>query len=81
MLSPHGLSQGLTDHGVIRRGLLKFHPRDSGRSFQKGARPDVYKRQHTQTIAKRLSDVNGLPEKEAKKLLGVMDEDDDDNWD
>ena len=37
--------------------------------------------QHTQTIAKRLSDVNGLPEKEAKKLLGVMDEDDDDNWD
>ena len=30
--------------------------------------------QHTQTIAKRLSDVNGLPEKEAKKLLGVMDD-------
>ena len=38
-------------------------------------------RDSTQTIAKRLSDVNGLPEKEAKKLLGVMDEDDDDNWD
>ena len=38
--------------------------------------------QHTQTIAKRLSDVNGLPEDEAKKLLGLMDDEDpDDNWD
>ena len=37
--------------------------------------------QHTQTIAKRLSDVNGLPESEAKKLLGLSDEEDDDSWD
>ena len=34
--------------------------------------------QHTQTIAKRLSDVNGLPESEAKKLLGLTDDDEED---
>ena len=37
--------------------------------------------QHTQTIAKRLSDVNGLPESEAKKLLGLTDDDEEDEWD
>ena len=37
--------------------------------------------QHTQTIAKRLSDVNGVPESEAKKLLGLTDDDEEDEWD
>ena len=35
--------------------------------------------QHTQTIAKRLSDVNGVPESEAKKLLGLTDDDEEDD--
>ena len=34
-----------------------------------------------QTIAKRLSDVNGLPESEAKKLLDLTDDDEEDEWD
>ena len=36
--------------------------------------------QHTQTIAKRLSDVKGLPQEQAQKLLNLT-EDDDDTWD
>ena len=36
---PHGFKQNLTDHGVTRRGLLSFRPRDSGMSFQKGIHP------------------------------------------
>ncbi len=36
--------------------------------------------QHTQTIAKRLSDVKGLPQEQAQKLLNIVEEDDD-TWD
>ena len=41
---------------------------------------------HSQTIAKRLSDVGELPEKQAQQLLGGEDEprdafDEDDEWD
>ena len=78
----HRTQEVMTLLGAIRTDFAGFSSllNRTQKKLKQATEELDHAQQHTQTIAKRLSDVKGLPQEQAQKLLDLAEEDDD-TWD